>query len=759
MSKAWKCALSVILAITMTVCTVLPIFAVDGEEYICELRLIYAEDYDEAKDILEDSDFKDYELLDENLNEDTDEIGVWLAYKTTTDIEDAITDIAVMQMDGGYQEGNYQEMIQQSYKEYMERGEIYLDAIQYFSEAYDEGHFMTEVAFRQLNFYTVESKGIPDTEIPDFEGELLGDIFLDGITAKELATMFMEGNAYALRNIRALLAMGVSYNEDGLTYLDKVGVEVEQVTADPLLYANENYHDLAALISPTVTVFRDMFKELEAYEPELNYEDEEFTELEMKYLEYKSMAEMTRKVNYLDGKTLYDFCKAYKVNEEDYSSLYPLVAALNEGQVAMAQVAHYYDVVRYSMPTTGLSEEDILDELEVLEDEYGDNPFNIYTGVDRSIYRGSFALTSVADRANAFTEEGLMATLFEGQKSALNITVGVTGCVGAGLMLGTLAYHIAVKWPAWKAMSAYKTQFAFTARGWSTNSTLNGVFGQTPDQVANTIISKVYNGNGYLKWTFDKKMAYLEQVYRYGQPPKGFGYEYTCLKKEWSEVIESGNMKSLQADAEYASSVASSKLGAVGTLYVVGGLMILVSAITLGVSVINYYHPDYDDIPVAMVDLIETADGDRYIKYDVVFETEEVEEGVYAAADLNAFAGHRWNALYYTKSYEAGKPLLADEFYLSNSNNTPKDGYAPVHRFGENICYDLNKYVFEDDTSIYLSVKQSENQKAAVADVPELVGSMFGTGFLFLAGGIGLVAGIGGTLAVRGVAGKRKTKG
>ena len=80
------------------------------------------------------------------------------------------------------------------------------------------------------------------------------------------------------------------------------------------------------------------------------------------------------------------------------------------------------------------------------------------------------------------------------------------------------------------------------------------------------------------------------------------------------------------------------------------------------------------------------------------------------------------------------------------------------HRFGEVVCYDLNKYNFEGDTHIYLSVKQSKNNKSAVADVPEVVGSMFGTGFLFLAGGIGAVLGIGGTVVTQGLIKKKKSK-
>ena len=193
-------------------------------------------------------------------------------------------------------------------------------------------------------------------------------------------------------------------------------------------------------------------------------------------------------------------------------------------------------------------------------------------------------------------------------------------------------------------------------------------------------------------------------------------------------------------------------------LFIAGGAMLLASVVSMAISIISYYNPGYDDVPLSMVDLLETEHGDRYIKYDVVREAESKDDGSYAAADLNAFEAQRWNALYYTKSYEAGQPLLADEFEVSSNNHFADDGYTPVHRFGEEVCYDLNKYNFDNDTpSIYLSVRQSENEKSAVADVPDVIGSVFSTGLLFLAGGIGAIAGVGGTLAVASL-GKKKGK-
>ena len=180
--------------------------------------------------------------------------------------------------------------------------------------------------------------------------------------------------------------------------------------------------------------------------------------------------------------------------------------------------------------------------------------------------------------------------------------------------------------------------------------------------------------------------------------------------------------------------------------------MLIAEAINIGIKVYNYYHPEYDEIPKIIVSEVLTATESYYVNYYAV------KDQMGEAGDLNAFEAQRWNALYYTKSYEAGKPLLADNFVVSNNNNKAASGYTPVHRFGEVVCYDLNKYNFDGDTNIYLSVKQSKNDKSAVADVPEVVGSMFGAGFLFLAGGIGAIAGVGGVLATQEIIKKKKSK-
>ena len=771
MKKTIKSIISIVLVLSMTLGIMVPAFAAKEEVYLSELRIVYANSYDEAKQVLANSKFNDYQILNENLNSGTGEIGVWLAYKTTTNVDDAITDIAVMQMGGGYNEGNYQEMIAKSYAEYLETGSIYLQAIDYFVKAYDANDFLAKSVMRQLNLYT---------GLDDRDGENLGDIFYNGISANELATMFMEGNSYALNNIRSLIAMGVSYNDDGSHYLKKVEEAVAMMNADKDVFEDADnfadYEALALVVGTTMETFKDMFKELAAYEGEMNFYDTEVTDLEYKYMESKSIADRFREVAYLNGQTLYDFCMNYEFDEEDFTSLYPLIGALNKGQAAMTKVAHYYDVVRYSM--SDYPEAELEAEVAKQEEIYSKTPFNVYTGVDRSIYYGTFALTSEAYRADAYTEGGLIEHMFSENTAwtVSGIAAGATSLIlGAWAVQRTLAAAnvnatIETAKTVAKEMASMRNEiYDMTSEVLNATPTstlgIGSGYGQTCGDAINTLYFKAfpdmvdspalsYMTDHTKLWELAGGRATSNLSPSDYQAISSLNDQYDSIVQGMDDVIT--NNESVANDIAANAGQTKAALFGTGFLYIVSGVMMIYSAYSLGMTVYNYYHPDYDDVPIALVDLIKTVDGDRYIKYDVVYNAEVNEEGVYEAADLNAFAGQRWNALYYTKSYEAGKPLLANSFSLSTSSNTAKTGYAPVHRFGEVSCYNLNKYNFSGNKTLYLSVKQSKNNKAAVADVPEVVGSMFGAGFLFLAGGIGAALGVGGTIATQGLLKKRK---
>ena len=775
MKKIFKSIIATILVVSMLLATSVVAFAASSiqEEYVSDLRLIYADTYEEAKLVLTDSKLEGYKILNNNLNANSGKTGVWLAYKITTDVNEAITDVAVIQMGGGYNAANYQAMIEQSRGEYEAMGEIYLDAIDYFAEAYDAGNFLAEAAYRQLNFYAGLDK---------YKTSGLGDLFLDGVLKKaDLATLFFEGNAKVLENVRSLLAMGVSYNEEGLTYLQRVSLlasgsysgyiesNVADVTANDIVVSEtEDIDVLAAFIASNISTFRTMFEELSAYESELNYEDDEFTDLELEYAEYKAVAEMMRAVDYLNGQSLYDFCMSYSVDTKDYSSLYPLARALNDGQISMTKVGHFYDVVRYSMSSA--PEDTITAQLDELEAQFAENPFNVYTGVDRDMYKGTFALTSAAYRAEAYTDSYSLAEALFGNGAWASTTAQIAaGAVGAGLFIWAIVrsvkgHTITTETTVEIAAETIKEK-AVEAANALAKEDFPG-FTLSNEYIIDTAYDKLSSAHGNYIPLFDdlpfskRPEAILEEFKKYeGIMGDDDWYERVkIVNDECNKKVSDTIAKSPKTEVHTTTTVDWSGRIFTGALYIAGAISMAYSAISMYNKIYDYYNPAYEVVPEAMVDLIDTADGDRYIKYDAVLEAtiRDKKTGKYHPGDLNAYEGQRWNAVYYTKSYEAGKPLLAD-FALSNVSNKAGEGYLPVHRFGEVVCYDLNKYNFKSSSDIiYLSVAQSENQKSAVADVPDIVGSVFGTGFLFLAGGLGLAIGAGATVGVQSVLKKKK---
>lgn len=751
MKKVFPSIISIILVLSMLLSSAVAVSAAGiKEEYLSDMRLIYAETYAEAKLILSESKLEGYKVLNQNLNANSGEIGVWLVYKSTTDINEAITDVAVMQMGGGYRAGNYQHLIKDSRYEYLEMGELYMQAIEYFAGAYAADDFLAEAAYRQLNLYGGLDK---------YKTKPLGDLFADErLSVYDVATLFLEGNPHILDNIRVLLAMGVSYNEDGKHYLEKVSSSAKKMNADPDVFEGMGYDELAEIIATDIIAFGNILDELSAYSDGLNYEDEDFTDTELKYSEYKALAEMLRSVDYLDGKTLYEFCMNYTADRNDLSSLYPLVDALNDGQIAITMLSGYYDVIRYSM--TEAPEELINVEIEKLEELYNGALIDVYYGVDREIYNETFALTNRAYRADAYENGSTLAESLFGDSSWMVTKSRVSsGTVDVGLSVWSIA----------KAGGRVSTQQALLSSikaaenyGKIMVEAMNALTMQPVNMIAlaeafgpsrpvyNVIFDVVYD---YDKQLLDKD-ATLSEIYDCLLFMMVHNGMTAAKETEAALQLVSAEMSYLDKMVVSDPSLLSRMVKSLGSkfqtgLYFSGSAVLILNAISTYNRIYDHYNPTYDDVPTAMVDMVRTPEGDSYVKYNVVREVKPQKDGGYAAADLNAYEGERWNAVYYTKSSKAGKPLLAS-FEFSNDNNRASEGYRAVHRFDEVICYDLNKYNFSSySDSIFWSIEQSDDQKLDGIDAPNVVGSMFSTGYVIIVGIIGIAIGVGAAVYIQ----------
>ena len=95
------------------------------------------------------------------------------------------------------------------------------------------------------------------------------------------------------------------------------------------------------------------------------------------------------------------------------------------------------------------------------------------------------------------------------------------------------------------------------------------------------------------------------------------------------------------------------------------------------VQIVDKYNPKYTKIPSNMVDTVETDNGNRFINYTVVnLLYKDGDKTAEKAGDTNGYSGKQWNAVYYTKSFEAGKCMTATGYFIDSAENFGK--YTPV---------------------------------------------------------------------------------
>lgn len=114
-----------------------------------------------------------------------------------------------MDMNGGYNAENYEELLTESRNEYMGMVEDYRIAANEFRQNYYAGDVMAQAAYRQMNYY-----------IDDDTNMYMGDFLLNIPNDEQLVTVLMQENVYILANLRYLLAMGVAGTGEG-TFLKR----------------------------------------------------------------------------------------------------------------------------------------------------------------------------------------------------------------------------------------------------------------------------------------------------------------------------------------------------------------------------------------------------------------------------------------------------------------------------------------------------------------------------------------------------------
>ena len=196
---------------------------------------------------------------------------------------------------------------------------------------------------------------------------------------------------------------------------------------------------------------------------------------------------------------------------------------------------------------------------------------------------------------------------------------------------------------------------------------------------------------------------------------------------------------------------ASSKLARLGValdvvMGVAMGVMLIAEGVNIGIRIYNYYHPDYTEIPRAIVDEVITDTDSYYVNYYAA-KDQNGELG-----DLNAWSAQRWNALYTTTDKKAGDPIIASSLIVKlKDSEFPSDEHGAVHYFGETAAANVNRYQFKKTaTATYIFYERDHSLS--------MTASTFSSGQIVMFTGFGLLGGVAiGSLGVIG-AGKMKKK-
>ena len=381
-----------IISLVLILTTLFSLFAINvnaarEEEFLSEVALVYEDSVEDAREAIEGTDWK---LFEQDLNPDADyaiDDGVYLIYKTSTNVEDAITDLRVMDMYGGYSTSNYEKQLEATKKEYEQAIEYLLIAMYEFRELYNNGDEMAKIAYRQMNYYK-------DSDT----GKLMGDFFLGNPSEEELVTVMMEGNTIVVTNLISLLAVGISGGSER-TLAERITANYEN--RDTFMNSVDYYNAASMFIQDFVELAASV-KRYDALADQYDLTDEEMSEEEYDFLlNYASVALTLEEIPYGEG-TLKDFILKDDLTTKD---ICPIIGAFTEGQLALADIGVLTTVLQYHTPKSTSEIYKLLDETEKeLKDENGNlRTIDVYIGVDRSIFEGNFAFTTAADRQQALT--------------------------------------------------------------------------------------------------------------------------------------------------------------------------------------------------------------------------------------------------------------------------------------------------------------------------------------------------------------------
>ena len=696
-----------------------------------------------------------------------DPIAAVMGIKRTDDAKNAITDMAVMNMSGGYSFPAYEDLLDKKKAQIDEFINGFMPIIEEYRDNYNGrgsalGKKRADLVYEVLNKFYDGSK--TERYAKNDTGRRLGELFLEptrqegSTNGADLQQIILESSGAAMMAVEQLLGMAADTGAEtwlerlsGLTGKDlskNLSKYVPEAAGQNLAasaintFLRERFGDVSRILA---SQWSDINVELVWYEKycdahELWPEEDESPESYQARLDaYFEPLKTTNEKQYDEdhdrftedailyedlyasdykggwGDTLGDFFNPYdgKNYGADADNFLTFAAAMSPGQRAATELLSLR-----SMLLLGFADGQGMDyakpDLDALFEEAPE--LSIYSGINRGIFRGGVALTSKArmdehsGRGEAFNE------LYDhlGMYSMLSTCAAI---VGVPMFLAGI--HAILK-----GRNFISTGNAAKISGWTEQ------------------LQRIKNFNS--AWDITEKSP-----------------NYIKLEKQIAEE---------QARGYYETT----KLGIHGRVMLgIGAVFIIGAALLKAYQLYEYYQHTFTPIPLMIVDeadivtyttdsegnSVENIDFDQYVYYEAVKcnrqEVGEIsdwqdgvaqyaEQGCGDVADLNGDFGQEWLALYTVKSPKKGDPILADTLTVQyGSNHQPKNCNEQLHFFCYTYAADLGDtaYSFNNEKNgIYLF--WDSDPKAY--DTPKTA-SAFTGGQLAMSGAAGLLIGILGT--------------
>ena len=757
---------AVMLALVIAATLPAQVFAASVPEYISEVKIGMGKKASDAKAALEG-----YKILSDakgnpvDLNKSAgggwgskgDKV-VYLGYKTTTDRNEAVSDLAVMNMKGGYSVQDYEVLMETQMKsQIIPFVDNFLAAIKEYRKNYKSDNSLNKAraqfAHDALNMLTDDDcggKGLGDLLLNETKYEM-GDAY-DDLSNEErrdhadILTIIAQSNGKATLIMENLITRAADTGEDswldrftGITYNDLVDTLAEEkgiLPSDAEAEAAKLYDDTAKKLlnlwdsfSEEIASYDEAYAMAEDYDADSFEEaadnmealDENSSEEEIqaavdeyakeqaeaaeliKSAEIVAIHDYIEDIEYGEGTLLDFFSQSASEIEEDITVLYPLAASLSDGQVAGLEFVSIRELFAIALTDeAGYEKQEMVDTART----------SIYKGVDRGIYqKGGVALTSDALRTEAMSRE----TEDGGFLSDLTITMYVLGGLSLVGLIASGVVGIAAKFQN------------------NIISAANRVLGRGGAVSMENLPSSVYR----------------------------------------NYVLNGGNYQEAMRTSQEAFAARTSLCGKLAVGFAVA--MVVIAAISTYMTyqdLVEHYKVEFTPAPRYIVDEKDiTAYNEKgekivlknqaaYYKavecnrhygdemYDVLEET----------ADLNGDVGKQWLALYAQKS-DVMPPILASSLIVKvNDKNIPAGYKTGVHMFGSSSAFNLNNELYDwnkDAPSIMVYFKVDE---AAAGTGTNAAGSTFTAGNLALAGVAGLAVGAVVTaLASKAVGRKKKS--